>query len=111
MLVVLTTTPNAEEAGRLARSIVDARLAACVQLVPQMTSIYFWEGKLETEQEHLLLIKTLEAKYDELCEFIRANHSYGVPEIIAIEAAKVSEDYLNWMRDYIASYPSEEQPS
>ena len=98
MLVVLTTTPNSEEAERLARSVVEARLAACVQILPQMTSVYFWEGKVQTEPEHLLLIKTLEEKFDELSAFIKSNHSYEVPEIVAIEAEKVSEDYVDWVR-------------
>ena len=71
MLVVLTTTPNEEEATRLAHSIVEAKLAACVQILPQMTSVYFWEGKVQSEPEHLLLIKTLEEKFDALSEFIR----------------------------------------
>ena len=97
MLVVLTTFPDADEAGRLAREIVVSKLAACAQILPKMTSVYFWEGKVQTEPEHLLLIKTLEEKFDELSEFIRANHSYEVPEIVAIPAAKVSDDYLNWI--------------
>ena len=99
MLVVLTTTPNEEEANRLAHAIVEARLAACVQILPQMTSVYFWEGKIQTEPEHLVLIKTLEEKFDDLSEFIRANHSYDVPEIVAIDAKRVSDDYLEWIRD------------
>ena len=98
MLVVLTTTPNPEEAEQLARSIVDEKLAACVQILPKMTSVYFWEGKVQTESEYLLLIKTLEEKFDELSDFIKQNHSYEVPEIVAIAAEKVAGDYLNWIR-------------
>ena len=101
MLVVLTTTPNSDEANRLARSIVESKLAACVQVLPQMTSVYFWEGEVQTEPEHVLLIKTLEEKFDALAQFIRENHSYDVPEIVAIEAEKVSESYLGWMREYL----------
>ena len=76
MLVVLTTAPNEEEANRLAQSIVDSKLAACVQILPKMRSVYFWEGAVQTEPEHLLLIKTLEEKFDTLSEFIKKNHSY-----------------------------------
>jgi len=101
MLVVLTTTPNEEEATRLAHSIVEAKLAACVQILPQMTSVYFWEGKVQSEPEHLLLIKTLEEKFDALSEFIRKNHSYDVPEIVALRAEDVSAGYLEWMADYL----------
>ena len=103
MLVVLTTTPNTEEAEGLARSILEARLAACVQILPKMTSVYFWEGKVQAEPEHLLLIKTLEEKFDDLQAFILRNHSYDVPEIVAIDAEKVSEDYLTWLKDYIGA--------
>jgi periplasmic divalent cation tolerance protein len=106
MLVVLTTAPNSDEADRLAHEIVEKKLAACVQVLPSMTSVYFWEGKIQTESEHLLLIKTLEEKFDALSEFIRTHHSYDVPEIVAIEAKKVSEDYLNWMSDYLGQTTS-----
>ena len=99
MLIVLTTTPTTEEAEALAEKIVAARVAACVQILPQMTSVYVWEGKLQKEGEHLLLIKTLPEKFDELSDFITANHSYNVPEIVAIDSARVSEPYLEWMKE------------
>ena len=100
MLIVLTSISSADEAEALAEAIVNARLAACVQILPRMTSVYFWEGEVRREQEHLLLIKTLAEKYDTLETFIRKNHPYDVPEIIAISAEKVSEAYLSWMKDY-----------
>ena len=103
MIIVLTTTPNAEEAESLARKIVEARLAACVQILPQMKSVYFWENRIQTDSEHLLLIKTLAEKYAELEKFIKANHSYDVPEIAAVSSEKVSESYLNWMENYFRS--------
>ena len=101
MIIVLTTTPNAEEAERMARKIVEARLAACVQVLPPVKSFYFWEGAVQADSEHLLLIKTLPGKYDELEEFIRSNHSYSVPEIVALSAEKVSEDYFDWLKKYL----------
>jgi periplasmic divalent cation tolerance protein len=101
MLVVLTTTPNAEEAEALAEKIVEAKLAACVQVLPAMKSFYFWEGAMRKETEHLLLIKTLPEKFDALEKFIQTNHSYSVPEIVALPAEKVSESYLGWMQDYL----------
>jgi periplasmic divalent cation tolerance protein len=99
MLIVLSTTPNSEEAERLARLIVEEKLAACVQILPKMMSVYFWEGKVHAESEHLLLVKTLDEKFDALSALIRQHHSYEVPEIVAIEAEKVSEDYLNWVAE------------
>jgi periplasmic divalent cation tolerance protein len=101
MFVVLTTTPTAEEAEVLARKIIEAKLAACVQVVPQITSFYFWENEVKKDSEQLLFIKTLPAKFDRLKDFIQENHTYEVPEIVALSAEKVADNYLNWMRDYM----------
>ena len=101
MLIVLTTTPNAEEAEALARKIVGARLAACVQVLPRMKSFYFWEDAVQADDEHLLLIKTLPEKFDALKEFIESNHSYSVPEIVAIQSEKVSDGYFKWLTKYL----------
>ena len=101
MYIVLTTAPNIEEAETLSQKIVAKKLAACVQILPQMKSFYFWEGAIQTNSEHLLLIKTLPEKFDELEKFIRAHHSYETPEIIALSAEAVSENYLDWMKDYL----------
>ena len=102
MLVVLTTTPNLEEAESLAKKIIGEKLAACVQVLPPMKSFYFWEGTVQTESEHLLLIKTLPEKYDEIEKFIQSKHSYKVQEIVAFSAENVSEKYLSWIKDYVA---------
>ena len=96
-LVVLTTVSSNEEAQRLARRIVRQKFAACVQIMPRMTSVYLWEGEVRSEAEHLLIIKTLPEKYDELEAFIKSNHNYSVPEIVAVAAENVSELYLDWM--------------
>lgn len=101
MQIVLTTTPNLQEAETLAELIVNARLAACVQILPQMTSVYQWEGKLQKESEHLLMIKTLPGKWAELHDLIRSNHSYETPEIVAINADEVSPQYLRWLSAYV----------
>ncbi len=101
MLIIMTSILSADEAEVLAEKIVNARLAACVQILPQIKSVYIWEGKTQKEQEHLLLIKTLSEKYEELREFIVANHSYEVPEIVAINAEKVSYRYLSWMKELL----------
>lgn len=103
LIVVLTTTPNDEEAESLAEKIVAAKLAACVQILPPVKSFYFWEGAIRKDTEHLLLIKTLAEKFAELEKFIQENHSYEVPEIVALEAEKVSESYLNWAKNYVGN--------
>lgn len=101
MIVVLTTTPNTEEAENIAQKILEAKLAACVQVLPQMKSFYFWDGKIQNDAENLLLIKTLDEKFAELKEFIQKNHSYDVPEIVALQAKDVSESYLKWITDFV----------
>ncbi len=102
-IVVLTTVSNDAEAETLARAIVESKLAACVQILPPMQSVYFWKNAIRFDSEHLLLIKTLAAKFDELQSFIQANHSYDTPEIIALPASAVAENYLDWMKDYLSS--------
>lgn len=102
MIVVLTTTPNSEEAESLAEKLVAERLAACVQVLPQMRSFYFWQGEVKRENEFLLLIKTADEKYEALEKFIRNNHSYSVPEIVAIKAERAFDQYVEWINGYIA---------
>ena len=101
MIIVLTTTPNIEEAESLARKIIESKLAACVQVLPPMKSFYFWENAVQVDSEHLLLIKTLAEKFDELEKFIQANHRYEIPEIVALPVEKVSGNYLNWINDVL----------
>ena len=101
MLVVLTTAPDIEEAESLAEKILEARLSACVQVLPRMTSFYWWKGTVQKDSEHLLLIKTLPEKFDELRDFIQSHHSYEVPEIVALAAEKVSDSYLGWIKDSV----------
>ena len=101
MLVVFTTAPNSEEANSLATRIVEEKLAACVQVLPPMTSHYSWNGAVQREPEHLLLIKTMEDNFEALAGFIKANHSYEVPEIVAIRSERVSDEYLAWMKGWL----------
>jgi len=96
-LVVITTTETKEEAERLAHLLVERELAACVQLLPQITSIYRWQGKVEQACESLLLIKTTRQAYPRLETAIKENHSYQTPEIIALPAEAGADDYLRWL--------------
>jgi periplasmic divalent cation tolerance protein len=97
VLIVLTTCPAQEVAELLASQLVEARLAACVQVLPQMTSIYWWEGEVQKDAEFLLMIKTLPEKWEEVRDFITENHSYEVPEIVAFASEGVSERYDEWL--------------
>ena len=99
MLIVMTTIDSEEKAEELAKGIVEQRLAACVQVLPRMTSFFFWEGAVQREEEHLLLIKTAEEKFGEVEAYIREHHSYDVPEVAAIRAEQVSEPYAKWLRE------------
>jgi periplasmic divalent cation tolerance protein len=102
MLIVMTTTDSGNEAESLAERIVAEKLAACVQIIPDLTSVYHWEGKIAKENELLLLIKTRDELYEQLVSFLKSNHSYEVPEITAISADKVSDEYAKWLADYLA---------
>jgi periplasmic divalent cation tolerance protein len=101
MLVVFTTVPDREEGEALARELVEKRLAACVQLLPELTSFYVWEGAVQREPEHLLLIKTTGEKWGSVREFLMENHSYTVPEIVAVETERVSGPYSEWLASVV----------
>ena len=77
------------------------RWQRCVQVLPPMTSFFFWEGAVQREAEHLLLVKTADEKYAEVEAYILANHSYDVPEIVALRAESVSKGYAKWLSDYL----------
>ena len=99
---VTTTVPSKEEADNIARSLLERRLAACVQVAGPVESHYRWKGALERSTEWLCLIKTRRANYAAVEAAIRANHSYEVPEIIACPIETGSEPYLAWLRDETA---------
>src|SRR3954470_665825 len=92
-IVVLMTAASREEAARLAEMLVGARLAACVQIMPEMESIYHWKGSIHRDPEFLLLAKTTRAKFDDLEREVRALHSYETPEIVALPATDISAPY------------------
>jgi periplasmic divalent cation tolerance protein len=99
VILIFTTSSNTDEAESLANGLVKSQLAACVQILPKMTSVYVWEGKIEKGSEYLLLIKTLPEKYEAVEKYILDHHSYETPEIVAIDAEKVSAGYLGWLTD------------
>ncbi len=95
--LVFCTCPDAESATRIAEGLVGERLAACVNLVPGLTSIYRWQGTIQRDQEVLLLIKTTAERLPALTATLRGLHPYEVPEIIALPIAEGLPDYLNWV--------------
>jgi len=98
-IVVLVTTTSEEEAIRIGRSLVEARLAACSNILSGVRSIFRWEGHVAEEREALLLLKSSTELFEELAAMIKALHSYKVPEIIALSIVQGSPDYLSWIRD------------
>jgi periplasmic divalent cation tolerance protein len=97
--LVLTTTKGRAEAGRIAKKIVKEKLAACANIVPGVSSTYWWKGKIERSSENLLLIKTSGGKLDKLIERIKELHSYEVPEIIAVPIERGLAEYLKWLKE------------
>ena len=100
-IVVLMTAANGEEAARLADLLIGAHLAACVQILPEIESVYRWEGKIERQAEILLLAKTTRSKFEELEREVRALHSYDTPEIIALPIVAGSAPYLAWLTESV----------
>jgi len=98
-VVVLVTAPSADEAARMGRVLVDERLAACVNVVGPIRSIYRWEAKIEDEQEHLMLVKARRTDVDAIAARVRALHPYDVPEVIALDVTAGSAPYLQWLLD------------
>jgi periplasmic divalent cation tolerance protein len=105
-IVVFSTCASAEEGQRVARTLVEKRLAACVNVIPGIRSVYRWNDAIEDEEEVLLLIKTSRALFEELREEIERLHSYEVPEVIALSIVDGSERYLSWMTRELAHKPS-----
>jgi periplasmic divalent cation tolerance protein len=96
-LQVHTTTDSRELALKIARSTVEARLAACAQVVGPITSTYRWQGFVEQADEWLILLKTTRERFDELAEHIRGEHTYETPEILAFPVVAGNADYLRWI--------------
>ncbi|OMO50690.1 Divalent ion tolerance protein, CutA [Corchorus capsularis] len=98
-IVVYVTVPNREAGKKLAESIVKEKLAACVNIVPGLESVYLWEGKINTDPEELLIIKTRQSLLEALTEHVKANHEYDVPEVIALPITGGSPQYLEWLKN------------
>jgi periplasmic divalent cation tolerance protein len=109
-IVVLMTAGSREEAARLADVLVVARLAACVQILPEIESVYHWQGNVERSAEILLLAKTTQANFNALEAMVRSLHSYETPEIIALPIAAASAPYLEWLTANVIPQSKETNP-
>jgi periplasmic divalent cation tolerance protein len=99
--LVLTTAGSKEEAQRIARTLVERRLAGCVNLVQRVESVYRWQGKIEEAEEWLLLIKTTGAAFERVRDAIRELHSYDLPECICLAIDGGSSAYLEWLQNSV----------
>jgi periplasmic divalent cation tolerance protein len=100
VLLVLSTLPDSGKAREIARGLVENRLAACVNILPGIESIYEWQGKLEASQEVMLLIKTTTGRYQELEQRLRELHPYELPEIISVSLFAGLPKYLTWITEH-----------
>lgn len=106
-ILIFTTCASEEEARRIARALVERRLAACVNIVTNLRSVYRWKGALEEQSECLLLIKSRRDLFDGLRAAIEALHSYELPEVIALAVVEGSEAYLGWLERELVAGPSD----
>ena len=99
--LILTTAGSEKEAHKIARSLVERRLAACVNIIPQVSSVYRWEGKVEEAREWLLIVKTTAEAFEKVREAISELHSYELPECICLAIEDGSSSYLKWIAESI----------
>ena len=100
-IMVLSTCSSPEEGERIARALVEERVAACVNIVPGVRSIYRWQGKLEDSSECLLVIKSSRGRFEELRAALERIHSYEVPELLALPVVDGAPNYLAWLEDQL----------
>ncbi len=98
-IIVLITTSTRDEAAKIGTALVDGHLAACVNIVPEVRSLFFWEGKRRDERETLLICKSRLTHMEQLVAQVKSLHSYSVPEVIALPIVAGSREYLDWMQE------------
>ena len=101
-IVVLITTGSAEEAQQISRILLEQRKVACVNTIPKVDSLFWWEDKLDSAQENLLIAKTKASLLPEIINLVKKVHSYDVPEIIALPIVGGNQEYLEWIEQSVA---------
>lgn len=101
--IVLSTAGSEDEASKIAHRLVQLQLAACVNIIPRIESIYRWQGKIESNRECLLLIKTSAERFPAVRDTIRELHSYELPECVSVSIDEGSAEYLEWLGDSLAN--------
>jgi len=96
-IVLFITTPTPEEAQRISRALLEQRKVACVNIVPRVSSLFWWQGKIDSARESLLIVKTTASQLNELVTLVKEIHSYDVPEIVAMPIVGGNQEYLEWI--------------
>ena len=102
-VLLITTVPDENAGEKVAKTLLENRLCACVNIIPGVRSLYWWEGKIQDDKELILFVKTREELAEKVIEKISQVHPYQVPEIIALKLDRVSEPYLKWLFEETAS--------
>ena len=102
-IAIFVTADSPELARKIAEALVERRLAACVNLVPEIESIYRWQGEIQRDREILLIVKSIRSRFDEIEALVRELHTYQVPEVIAVSMDHGSTAYLNWLRESVVA--------
>jgi periplasmic divalent cation tolerance protein len=101
-IVIFITSGSEEEAKRLGRVLVEEKLAACVNIIPGVESLYWWKGKIESSKEWMLVVKTQGKMVNRVVKRVKEIHSYEIPEVIALPIVEGNRDYLQWISDVLA---------
>src|SRR3954451_14136025 len=109
--IVFVTASTKEEADRIADALIRNRLAACVQVLPGMESVFWWKDEIQRENEHLLLIKSAARCFDELEKTVRESHSYDTPEIVSIDLSAISKPYRDWLSTNLRTSTDKPEPN
>jgi len=100
-IIVFITVSSKKEAEKIAKQLIKNKLAACVNIVNGVKSLFWWKGKVDQAKETLLIVKSRKEKFNKLVKLVKANHSYAVPEIIAVPIACGFKPYLNWINESV----------
>ncbi len=99
--IILSTCPDKASASKIAQLLVENQLCACVNIIPGVESVYQWKGQIESSQEYLLIIKSIKTAYSQIEQYIKANHPYELPEIIAVSVDTGLPDYFSWIENSV----------
>jgi periplasmic divalent cation tolerance protein len=102
-IIILSTTGSEDEASKIAEHLVSSRLAACVNIIPSITSVYRWKGEMNSDREILMIIKTDASRFEEIKTAVRSMHSYETPELIAIPIQQGLQQYLDWITESVSA--------